>query len=816
MDSGEQPANENDPGLAAPGHLGQTGNPNDDPGDKSALENETSFGMRVASGLAEVDPLLISDFLTNLELMDCTRKELFERAVRPTISSAWMVGKGSKAKGPPLQLKEEIQATAASQLSRLGQQFIESEVPTWDPSMRADKLEAYVQQRNIKMQTKLAAAAAETMPLGQHTNGQHSGASLITSSLGMTTLLTGAEIVLRPESFLEGIDGQQTLSAWRDVAAWVSHTRHQMQVQVRRGPWATRGKEWLMAAYGLAYLLPTTEPRARSVHLFTGLNAFGSPLDQLERRYTTSIGQVFYKADVLGVGEDEVVAEWVLEAIGAFRERIGFAEDTSDVQLKTEPIRAKDDAEAVRVTFVWVVRRAVVGFVAGAARLVSMPSVDPAQVVDQAAFYPELLVLAARMVISFANRVEAIASPNGGEEGTCYRTDLDTREGFAELFRYWKGKWRGTPCLWKALFCAAARVDVDPGDPDSQAVLRDSSRVGLPAGVPSCTMGCNPFRQCPARTKFICNALSPITHYMVENDAIVRYAEDSFPSFPCDVRGLEKVMRRLSVMLTLASDQEVAAGGLGAYGTMFGVGWAGHADWDTEVGSEAIRRLEALGQQQWNSTWGAVTGLEVVYSDFSVDFSSVGSARHGCEELVMVQRLPCWSAAMYFSHPYLPPREAPRLGPPVWVKARHGAGDADIGQWFDISHTAEDGRGIFYTSSGSGEDSNMTPYPLGYLTDGSFDRLQMCAQLQEFDASFALVRSHNRSVGTAPFVFMANGDGSVTKIIVRARSPPQPGGLACLGHNEVPMWAADAPATSRVVVGPSFNERFSRIATFRR
>jgi hypothetical protein len=182
-----------------------------------------------------------------------------------------------------------------------------------------------------------------------------------------------------------------------------------------------------------------------------------------------------------------------------------------------------------------------------------------------------------------------------------------------------------------------------------------------------------------------------------------------------------------------------------------------------------------------------------------------------------VQRFPTYTYSIYFKDSYLPQNEAPALGKPVWLKL-HNVPDPDLaGQYYDVSSMLDEGKHTYLTEGGEQEDRANTPYPIVADYHNMVMTVRASLSASAIDQALpAEVRNHNRGMGTVPVRVVGYGDAGSLRYLVRARSPPQPGGISCLGSNCTPTWAADAPSFARTLVRSSELETLGSVMGFRR
>jgi len=789
------------------------------------------MAMLAVTGLSLLDPAFTRLAMEALSRRNHLPAEAVENAVEWRTSDAWMIRRGSQLPGVKLALSQVVITDAAGVHAKGKEEFMQGKTVGWDPKMKPTDLRKYLERQRIQVQAQVALALAEDCPLGRHTGAETVGAELLLAAMGGRLAATNLTFVLRPETWLEGIDSNTTISSWRENAYHAGGSRWQMEVQMNRGPWATEPNAWTVLAWAAAHAAHLGAEKHPEVHLYAGTSQWLDPLDQLQRNFKEK------QRVVLEVGpRNEDVQDPIAQAIDTFREELRFRNNTSDVRLAL----GLDDENpeyvgSGRYTFVarWSirkidvrVRRSGAGGVGGAVALASrsLGDINRAMVLNMAPNMPSLLVWACRL-LGQSSWLAGYSLPDGlgGDRGVCLANSgggaaVPVRAGMAQLARYWTKQWSGTGCVNRALYSAASRlVAVGGSEPEElRADAATAAMRGLRVDDPANIQGLSPFRCHTARSTWENASLNPLVVWAVENDKVIR-VEEHAPQFYMDPAGITRALRRLATLLSLHSDRAHAHAQLPGVGTIYGAGWAGSSDYGNETGYEMMTAIERTWCLSWNAEWGASIGMEVSFDVCPPEASSVGHSLvwQDGDHYVCTQRIPTWCWGVYSSGPYLTAHEAPKLGKAVFVKASNGAVAAKIGQHFDISEYPMAQKAVFITAKGSVEDDVSSPYPIALLQNGRYYEYAHSAAAQHIDAALTVAGTHNRGMSTVPWNIFGLGDTVQYQLVVKARSPPQPGGLVCLGHNCIPQWAADAPSHGRVVVENAHLAAMAGVARFR-
>jgi len=790
------------------------------------------IGMGVPTGMETLDPRLFADIRHQLQQVNAHRQDRLEACVGCRPSDAWhIIRSASDVTGPKLTVSTHAQQMAASVMSKMEQEFVEPKHLGWDERMKEDQLRKYVWNKRMKLEAKVLTAAAEDLPMGLHTSGHHAGAELLLGAMGMPVDVQGMTIELRPETFLEGIDSELTIATWRDHAKWQRNQKWQMQSQLRVGPWSSLGLEHLLFLYGIAWggCLNADEPRV--IQVYTGEAQTTTALKMLKKVYEFEVD--FTITDPLTEEEaaedglpERAEDEWWQEGLSQFRTLVGFEEDTDDIRLSYKPgttFRSGTDL-ATYGTLVWEVRKVRVRLdkTSQAERIPSMPQIDVDEALgDSKHTFPHILTFA----LEAARSTRAFLGSNGA--GRMKIHDVSVVTASAQVFRYWADKWRGTTCLTRALVTASFRCIISPDPVGSEAA--DSARVVDGAGLndPSLAksrgtkargkwalFGANPFRICPARIHVQRTAASPYAVWCVENKQIVQH-DDMAPFFPMEPAALKTAVTRVSMMLTLYTDQVLARLGLSNDLSYVGVGWKNCPTYGSPELMETVTHVEQLYCQSWFSQWSGVTGYTLdprAIPPFAIETG--WRALQVDDEVRGVQRIPTWAHGLYFSVPYVPSRPNPPLGDSVLIKANSGAPADMIGSWFRYPVVAD--GAVFSTAKGTLEDYAHTPYPVALVVDGKYVPAVALPIVELIDShpDLTAARVHNRGIFTIPTRLIGNNNEAAIMAVVKARRPPQSGGLASISCNALPTWVADAPSTRSIVDG-SVSSDILGLANFR-
>jgi hypothetical protein len=582
--------------------------------------------------------------------------------------------------------------------------------------------------------------------------------------------------------------------------------------------------------------------------IFCGTAQWLTPLEQLEKNFTHECDIFLDIADAPADATEAQIRNLERNIVAAYRVQVGFQVDTRDVQFTCIPHKkgqyqgmggrygyyARWTIARVRLELVREGPNGLGGGVSWMCR--SLPVLATPYVLNHPEEFPTLVVLAAQLLtqtdwlLGFVRRgVGADPTSDSGVQNNVRNKDL---EGWAKLFRYWDTLWGGVGCTNRALYAAATRMVMGAGttssrqdDATKDALSKSRSRKPGPDDALFSQLadvdlmakyGLNPFRHHPARTAYENGSFNPLCAWAVENKKVVQY-DPMRPQFFMDPAGISRAVKRIATITALHFDRANADAQFAGEGTIYGAGWNG-SDLGHEAGYEMMIALERSHANGWNEEYGATFGLSVRFDVRDPHESSLGwglVASSHADVVVCTQRIPAWAWGVYTMDPYLEPSASPTLGKAILVKSGNTNDATRIGQHFDITEMPESGKTVFVTEKGSAEDEVSTPYKLGLMINGRYHALEHTCSAAAIDASLPNARSHNRGVSTAPWQLFGLGETVQFQLVVKARSPPQPGGLACIGHNCIPQWAMDASSHTRVVVTPDHVELSSSVTRFR-
>jgi hypothetical protein len=720
-----------------------------------------------------------------------------------------------------MTLKPEVAAEAAGIWAGSKEEFFQGHVVGWDPRMKEGELVKYLQKKRLKTQAEVASVLMRDMPLGRHTAGETIGTELLVACASGRVDLTNVTWTLRNESFLEGIDSATVISSWSENAYHAGANRWQSEMQAGTGPWAPDGNKWLSLFYTALPLAHMGKDRNPTVSVFFGFHQSESALKQLNHDFSMSFRVILALNAAVGRAAQQAEME---RAVQAYRANLGFPNNTRDIrmQMRIDPENAFEGGVAGNYRFLstWNVERLSIntaragpGGVGGNAVLRSTSLGDGFQT-DRALLVaseiPPIVALACRL-LNQSTWLTGYAFPDasGGDTGVELRCrgggaePRRVREGAAQLFRYFDTMWAGTGVTNRALYAAAARMvsaaGVDPANLQATAV--DVAWRGLRADDVMNVQGLSCFRHHTARTRYENGSLNPLAVWAVENKKVVLH-DAMRPQFNMTPTGILETLKRLATLLTIFIERAMTSVALPGLGTMYGCGWSGHAEWDNETGHEMVVALERAHQHGWNEEFGKSLGMTVRFDMRGTNASTTGHnlMDSAADTILCLQRIPTWAYAVYTSNPYLPEKAPPTLGSPIFVRANSGAVLADRGTYYDITSMQRTDQAVFSTLKGGSEDDVSTPYPIAMMINGRFHKFANTPMAIAIDNALVDARVHNRGMSVVPFIMYGLGETVQYQLVVKARSPPQSGGLVCIGHNCIPQWAADAPAHGRVVV----------------
>lgn len=730
-----------------------------------------------------------------------------------------------------LSVTPEAMSMAQSRLASLEKEFMEADRLAWDKKMSVDRLCKVLEKTKLNTQMRLAMALNDVAPEGINTGVHQMGAELMAMVAGARHDLTNASFQLRPQTFVQGIESESLVANWADAAYPTCATRFQVDMDLSRGPWAAPDRLWLALVWASCHNLHLRPGTPRTVQIFTGVAAEDAVLHQLQRKhvYTTrTMLTVELPGDVV---TKEVRQQALRQAIAAHRAAIGLV-DNRDVQLRHYLTEEEEDrfedvvnTAEVRCELEWTIDRLRLDV--GESRLVC-PSLGERfnyrRVVVAGWEYPKLVLYATELMQSSGSWLSKykIEGDYPGCRVICEDSDKKSepvQEAIASLYRYWAYECRGLGMVNRALATAAGRLVSTAGSGELSGKVLDMRGRGYPNDrmavfAPNC------HRQVPTRMAIKVAGVSPLVPWAIRNNKLVRYNEE-VPGFDRSREGVRTALQRTATILSMCCDQELAHVQLSNEATFYGAGWQSVPTWGTEVGREIIQKFEKIHSVAWNQSFGRTVAEEVSFIDKQVDWSPTGSwLLQNVDALVGPQRVPVFCWGLYSDRSYLPHNEAPTLGGKVLVRA-HNCRELNLcGQHFDITSHVASGKATYVTFPGTDEDGSTKPYPLGFDHHGAYMQCiasSICADVFNAIGSAAPeCRQQNAALCTVPWVKLDSGTIEGSRLLVKARSPPQPGGLVPIGTPSYPAWVADAPSDARVPVERDVLSRFEGMTAFRR
>lgn len=788
-------------------------------------------------GLEDLDGALLQTMSINVGKKNHARATTLEDA------AAWerggfLVRRGTAQTGNKMALTAANKVAAASVLNEKTE-FFQGKSSEYVPGMRAQQMNDYLEKRKIRLQSSVYKALESDLPIGRDTAGENAGAELMLLMFDGRVDCSNTTWEWRPETFLEGIDSETTIRVMRDNQFHASYNKMQMQIQLHKGPWTAVGRNWLKMLYGKAWVSNMMPGQRPVVQFFTGVEEASTVQERCERihRYRTGIELVVQPPAAPGPGADGAPERDA--AFAGLRAAIGFPNDVPDVQLTYSLTREQINAHNVsnapsNIVFelVWTLKKVALTTVrAPAGPVLSCSTINgiiPQQVLLRESAMHPLLVDACKCLqqmdwLTGYVRADAIGQTavrlafEVGDAGLAGR-----RDAVASLHRYWVTHWNGTGCVNRSIMQAMSRLVMTAGEDAADIVWgdADAARRGVAHDEVGLNAGVNAFRHCTARTQYETASVSPLVVYAVETGHVVKQKHEKW-DFPETADGIKAMLCRCATITSLYVDSAFASALWGCDGTVFGVGWDGAGgNWDTETGREIIVDLEKRHEHAWNDAFGRATSLVVLFDETRPSESGMGhnALVPNVQEIMCVQRLPTYAWAAYSTAPYLPQHEPPELGGKFWVKQIHNAPAGVQGQYYNITkYISGEDKVVHITERGNLEDEANWPYRVALLQGGSYASLVSLASVAAIDAAMpADVRDHNRGMVTVPWKLTDMEDMDEVKLLIKARSPPQPGGMSCLGHSCIPVWMADAPSYGKPAVSKKHLDSASSVLAFRR